>query len=244
MRRLAILVVVLVCFFASASGVKASMITVNSKGAAVWNVLGESDSLTLDVVKPSAVSIKEINGNQETQNANIALLISEGTVNLNVKSEDQNKTLQLRDFSGDLVQVEQRPQVASFKIFYKDGNFVFKQGEISASTSYPVKIDSANARVSLQTPSGELNLGILPKDAVDDLVRAKVISKINGQQKIILGEQVNGQLAYNIPGIKTINLFNVTNLDVDVVGNVSATTGEILSVDQPVWLRILGFVFS
>jgi hypothetical protein len=37
---------------------------------------------------------------------------------------------------------------------------------------------------------------------------------------------------------------NLFELDIPVSTSVSALTGEILSVDQPTWLKVLGFMFS
>jgi len=113
-----------------------------------------------------------------------------------------------------------------------------------ALTDFPIKIDPKRAELSVATSTGQRILPFLPKEAFEAALRARVISKLKSGETMQLTEGEQGKLAYQIPGERTLNFLNLFELDIPVSTSVSALTGEILSIDQPAWLRILGFVFS
>jgi hypothetical protein len=52
------------------------------------------------------------------------------------------------------------------------------------------------------------------------------------------------KLAYEIAGDRIVNLFNIYKYAVPVKVQVSASTGEIISIDQPTWLKVVSFLFA
>jgi len=75
---------------------------------------------------------------------------------------------------------------------------------------------------------------------ISTLKNTKIVSLYDN---IKITERENGELIYEVKGekaIKILGLFNVRgNVDVDV----SASSGEVLTINEPLWLKILGLIF-
>lgn len=201
---------------------KAALITVNPQGKIIWQVLGDS---TIEVKKVA----------QNTNESQIALTNDNGTTKLN--------GIDVSNFKDTLIELEARPDSSDLKISGSNGTFSIEENGVTAQTQFPITIDAAKNELSVTTATGDRVIAILPYEAVQSLMRANYINKVN-QNQINLDESSKGELQYKVDGIKNINLFNIANIDAKVSSNVSATTGEILKLDQPQWLKFFGFVFN
>ncbi|OGM05390.1 hypothetical protein A2125_02110 [Candidatus Woesebacteria bacterium GWB1_43_5] len=225
--------------FYSPAYVDASILVVNKSGEIVWNVLSTSDQLALSIGEKNDIEIREIAGGTGS-NQSILLKKENEKMVLNVGDEKQ---LDVTDWKNDLIEIEERGDVKKLTVLVKDGKFVINQGDIFAKTDFPVRIDPRENELSLITSSGSTALLVFPLEATQTSLRSKFISQIT-DRNLEIREKDSGILAYSVKGEKAINIFNVVNFNVPVIAFVSTTTGEILSVDQPAWLSILGFLFS
>ena len=220
----------------------ASVVSVDKNGNIVWNVLSAEDSL--GVVKPQTLTVTSVSlANTAGSSAEISLSRLDGRVSLDVKDNGQNKSLDVSGLTGDVIDIEARPQVQSLKIGLLEDKFSLIQGDVIATTVFPISVDPKTASLSVLTDSGNRYILIFPRDAFSDAVRAKIISKL-GQNGVSLLENAKGELNYHLSGVKTINIFNLATYDVPTTADISATTGEVLKIDQPVWYRLLSFLFS
>ncbi len=217
----------------AASDASAALITITNKGEVVWEVLG--DSTSLDIPKPPQISIKSIAENTPSNNSQIALDNTNGKITLNGMDVTGTKT--------DLVEVVARGDANNLKISQSNGQFTIEENGITANTSFPININPVKNELTVRTPSGDRLISILPYEAAISLVRGKFIDKVK-DNKINLNENGNGQLEYLISGTKSINLFNVAEINADVTGSVSASNGEVIKIDEPQWLKLFGFLFS
>ena len=192
-----------------------AIITVAPNGKILEQVLGDS---TLQV-KSVAEGVAVANGKIELSNA--------GTINT----------------KEDLVEVEARGNSNDLKIAASGNEFNIGENGIVASTAFPITIDPVKNELSVTTSSGERVVTVLPYEAALVVKRGKFIDDINSNQ-ITLSEDSKGELQYLIKGERNINLFNLATIKADVSSNVSASTGEILKLDEPQWLRLFGFLFS
>ncbi len=220
----------------------ASIITINRKGEIVVNVLSLEESIELEIPERDYLEIRDITDKDLEPDAKISLLREDGRVKLQVSSESGDKSLDITDYKDDVIEIEERPKVRRLSIKVSEGNFIIEQGGVVAETEYPINIDPEIARLTVETPTGLRFLSILPWEAVESVLRSKYINKINAENKLSLFEE-DKDLTYKVEGDKVINLLDIIKYSTPVSVKVSASTGEIISIEQPTWLKILGFLF-
>lgn len=240
MRRYSFIFIFLSFFFLFPENTSASIVTINPQGEAIVNVLSDQD-VFLEIPKSESLKVNEVKGVDEKDGSTIALAREEDKVVLTVDGEDHEKSLDVTNLKEDLIEIEERPSVEKISIKLAGDKFVLKQDNLIAFTDYQIKVNPEIAGITLGTPSGFRFLSIFPKSAVETVLRAKVMNKINNS--IEINEGSDGVLSYIVSGERVINLFNLYEYSVPVEARVSASTAEVLSVDQPEWLRILGFLF-
>ncbi len=220
--------------------VEASIITVKPSGEVVWKVLGETTEGIL-TEKPT-LTFEQI---LPTQGADVKeITLSRVNGDLNIEIDDKQSTLEGDLLKEDIVEIEERPRVRKISIASSDGGFVINQPGASAITGYPVIIKTKEGSLMVKTQTGERNVYIMPLGAIQSLLRSKLIDRYDRNEKFILEEAREGQLTYKINGQRVINLFNIYQYEVPVAGVVSAITGEIISVEQPSWLKVFNFLFT
>ncbi|MCH7641106.1 hypothetical protein IID22_02845, partial [Patescibacteria group bacterium] len=229
-------------FATSAQVTRASLVTIDKEGKVVINVLSAEESIELEIPRRDYLEVKNIAEVTPDPDAKISLLRVNGKVKLNISTSSGDKSLDVTNYKGEIVEIEERPAVERIAISVLGDKFEIVQRGVVAITTYEINIDPQTARITLETPSGLRFLSILPRQAVDITLQAKYINRIGGQDKLDLKEE-GGDLSYVVHGDKVINPFDLFEYNVPVKVYVSASTGEILSVDQPTWLRILGFLF-
>lgn len=225
----------LLFYFFGTTGAQASIITVDKTGKITVKVLAESSELAIKDIK--------VDGSEGAGSA-ISLSKENGKFALNVVSSEGEKTLDVTELGGDLIEIEERPEVKRVNIGLSHGMFTIQQEDIVATTNFPISINPETAKIALLTPSGQKFLSILPRDAFESGLRAKSISKLQEGTNLALVEAGGKELLYQIEGEKTINVFNLLSVDVPVRASISAFSGEVVSLEQPVWLKVLGFMFS
>jgi len=206
------------------SSSKAAMVTIKPDGYVEWQVLGDS---TLEV--------KSVAKNLATANSQISLNNTNGKIELN--------NVDVTNLKEDLVDVQARANTSDLKIGSSGNDFTIEENGITANTSFPITIDPVKNELSVTTSSGSRLISVLPYEGSLSVIRAKLIDKVI-DNKVTLNENSDGLLQYSVNGTKNINLFNVASITVNINSTVSATTGTILKVDEPQWLRVFGFIWQ
>ena len=147
------------------------------------------------------------------------------------------------DYSDEIIEIEERPESEKMTILLKDGKFLLRQNDITASTDYEITVDPERARLLLEAPGGKQYLSIMPREAIQTLLRAKTVSTLDYASGIQIVENEDHNLTYEVKGEKLLNFFDFYYHPVEVTAYVSALTGEITKIDQPQWLQIIGFLF-
>jgi len=241
MRKITFFITSIIFFFAFSSPVKAEIVTLKKDGVIILNVLSSQDSL--GIPRKDSLEIKEV-VNEPSEQKEMVLLAKEGDeYKLNVYSDDGNKELDVTNISGDIIEIEERPSVKNLKIGVSENSFYLQEGGIVAKTNFPISVDSKNAEISIKTESGEHFIAITPADAYQYSLRSKDLSKLTNEDIQILEKNV-GEIVYEIPGEKTLNLFGLVNYDIPVKVSVSTLTGEITNVETETWMKVLVFFFG
>lgn len=245
MKRIIFVVVLFLLYAFSVTRIQASLIVIDPQGVVVWNVLSSQDEVDLEIPRRDFLEVRNIGADADSASAvKISLRRIDGHVQLKVASSEGEKELDVTDYTEDLVEIEERPELTRLKIGLIQDKFSIQQKGVVALTEFPISIDPATAQLSVETPTGAKYLSILPHQAVESTLRSKTINRFSSGQKVPLIEAEHGELVYTVSGNRVINLLNLFSYKVPVSVDVSASTGEIVSVTQPTWLKVFGFLFA
>ena len=242
LRFLFSLVFSLTIFLSLPFRVHASLVTIDNQGKVIVNVLSAEESIELEIPSSEFLEIKNVVSETLEGDAKISLAKVDGKATLEVSSPSGNKSLDVTNYKKEVIEIEERPQVQKLTISVSGDKFVIGQRNVFAETDYQINIDASTARLTLETPSGLRFLSILPRQATDSVLRAKYINRIESEKKLLIKEE-GSELAYEVYGDKVLNFFNFFEYPIPVSVKVSASTGEILFVDQPTWLKVINFLF-
>lgn len=242
-KLLLILSLVTSAYCLVSSPVHAAFVHILPDGKTIWNVLGDETALT--VQKPEKIDITNVtNNNLALSDAQVSLTKTAGSDNvvLDVKNETGDHQADVTNIKDNLVEIESRPQTQKIAISYKEGNFLITENGNTAKTVFPITVDAKTNQLSVTTPSGSRVLTVLPYEATANALKANLLTQEPDSSEIT--ENANGQLSYLLAGKKELNFFNLFPYKFDTKVYISAVTGEVLKVDSPGWLKILGFLFS
>jgi len=242
MKKIFIPFVIFVLFFFSDKNIYASILKVERDGNIVWKVLSDEDSTALEVPKRSSLEVKEVVKETPTSDTQILLKKSDQKISLVVTSNGSTKDLDVTNWKDDLVEIEERPGIQRVTIGLTDGKFSLGQNGITALTDYPINIDPKTSELSLTTSSGNRFISILPYQAVESVLRSRIVNKVESD-RLEISEEAQ-ELQYKIFGEKVLNFFDIYKYSIPIKTSVSATTGEILFVEAPSWYKIFGSLFS
>ncbi len=235
MNRLAILLGFGALFLMSASGVDASLINIAQDGAVTVNVLASEDSPDVSQIggEQSSFSLNNIDLSIQKRDENTYLYLDNG---------EQTKTLDITNYNDDLVEVEGRQGIQKLTISKIDDNYQIQQDGLIVVTDYQIDVNAKDGDLLIVTPTGKKYLLVFPTEAALTLLRSKVVNKISKDQKIQMSEN-DGVLTYAIFGKKVFSVFGFLGFEIDVQTKVSATTGEVVAITSPEWMKILSAVF-
>lgn len=231
----------LLLFTLSAESVKAGLVTINKEGEVIINVLAYSDKLSLEISKKSEIDISKIADELSSSGEKISLYKEGDIVNLEISGEDEIKKLDVTGWENEVVEIEEREDTKKVRILLVDNKFAIEQNGFVATTEYPIDVDAEKNNISLNTPTGSVHLSILPFNAAETLLKSKTLTTVTSASLV---EKDPGKLIYEISGEREINLFNIFNYSVEVKAQVSVLTGEILFIDQPVWLKAISILLG
>lgn len=221
-----------------------SLLVIDESGEVIWKVLSSTDSISLSIPQREHLEVTDVAASSETaSDAKISLEKEGENISLSINSSEENRNLDVTNWQDDLIEVEERGETKKLVIRIIDGEFSIEQKGISVTTSYPINIDPKRNEISVQTPSGARFLSILPIEAAESALRAKVITKFTSEKASLI-ERDRGELVYVFNGEKILNLFNLLDYPIKVEASISVLTGEIVHVEQPPWLRVLSFLLS
>lgn len=215
----------------------ASLIKIMPNGNLALNVLG------LSVEKPASLEIKELALGDESDAVVAFSKNAEGKISLTITSDNANSQFDVTNYQEEIVEIEERKEASRVSISQEGGEFVLRQKDVAAKTTYPLSINPKSAEITVSTPSGARYLAVLPYAAYETAVKAQAISGLEKDGRMEIKEGEDGVLAYIIPGEKTLDLFNIIEYKVPIKASISASTGEVVLIDAPSWYRILGFLF-
>lgn len=229
--KVCVCLILLAVLLLNSGSAYAALLTFTDDGEVYWNVLGVEDDSTLEVKKVADQLVAGSPSSVSLSNNGDSVYLSYGP---------DGKKVDVTDYKDNIVELEEK---GSRKLGIKateDGFSLSEQGVI-AETSFPIKVNSPENKLAVSTSTGERFLGMLPYDAVAQLIRTKIISSVKGE-KISLVENQEGEVAYVVEGEKQIALFNIINIKVPIRVEISAISGTVLEVKEPLWYSVVDFL--
>lgn len=241
-----ILIIVTVLFFLSHTSFvsAASLVSITNKGEIEWNVLPARDEILASSPEPETLRVKNIAQNTNSnESAQVQLRNNAGKVTLTVNDGTNTQEADVTGYADEIIEIEQQTTPARIAILASDGGFLIREQNVTAHTAYPLAIEPEIKRIVVETNSGKHFLGVLPSEALSQVVKGNILDVI-GDNDVQITEVEAGELQYAIAGKKTLNILHIFEYEVPVTARVSAIDGQILAVDQPVWLPIASFLFA
>lgn len=238
MRKVVFLLSFILFFFLSSSAFASSLLRIDKEGNLTVNVLSAQSQTNLVLPNNGILEIKKI-ANVMTGEDEIVLRKEGERYNLYF---DESNSIDITNWKESVVQIEEKEENKEADILLENGEFSLVQAGVRANIPFPIKINPKKKKFQLETPYGDKYLAVLPFEAALISLRSKSLSKLDEAPFKLLEE--NKDIVYHIFGKKTINFFNVYNLDTSVVAKVSASTGEVINVEEPLWLKLLSIFLT
>lgn len=229
--------------FLAYTPVSAAFVTVQQNGEVIMNVLPAQDDIE-SAKQPDSLKVTNVaNTDTPSQTAEIAIKNQSGKVELTVNDGSNTQLADVTGITDEIIEIEQQDAPSKISVLASGEGFILKEKNISAFTSFPITIDPAQKRISLQTSSGAQFLSILPAEALGQVVQSRIIDVIDGDHLTLTNGEL-GEVQYSIQGKRTLNILNVFEYEVPVAASVSATNGKVIAIDQPIWLPIASLLFT
>lgn len=146
----------------------------------------------------------------------------------------------------DLFKIEDRLGRAGIKVATEGGKLVVVRNNVGALSQFPIQLDLNTNQLIASTSAGPKTLTTLPDQAVQNLLAANVISRLDSavlqeaaqsggltsvSDVVALGEK-NGVPVYEIAGLKDHRLLGFIPVTTPVTVVVSAETGQTVAQEQ------------
>ena len=242
MKKVLSLLLSSILLFITSSTVSASLLTINKDGGITWKVLSEQDSVVLEIPTHSYIEVKKTTDDQVGKPSLVSLARVDGKVSLVVSSKDEERELDVSSAQGELVEIEERAETQKLSIGLNGNEFTLKQKGATARTRFPITIDTKKAKLLVTTESGDHFLAVLPHQAVQTILRTKLLSQISREKIEIIEEE--RELQYLVFGEKVIDIYGLFQYSIPVSTKLSASTGEIMSIEAPIWYKAVAFLLT
>ncbi len=153
----------------------------------------------------------------------------------------------------ELFKIEDRLGRNDIKVATEGAKLLVARNNVGALSNFPLQLDLNTNQLIVSTPAGSKTVTTLPDQAVQNLLAANIISRLDPavlQQAaeqgdltsvsgvVALGER-NGVLSYEIAGLRDFRLLGFIPITTPVTVFVSAETGQTVAQEQPLLSTIV-----
>lgn len=190
------------------------------------NVLSESDNKS----RGSGISAK-------TENEGVKSETPES-----VETAEPEETPEPEEFEDEQeVEVKKGTNKSKIKIRSGKNKFEFQQegASFSVKSNFPLSVNPVTRQLTVITPAGTKIVAVLPQQAIDNMLADGIVTTTT---EVDLKTESDGSVSYNINGTKNEKLLGVFDVAVPKNLIVSAQTGQVLTVNQSTFSKILDFL--
>ena len=127
--------------------------------------------------------------------------------------------------------------------------FSITNKDTKADTMFPVNVDLANRKLSVDTPLGIKDLNVLPNQAVQSVLGQKVLDKIEtttstsgAQLQVVELKLFANNPVFQVQGVDDKKLFGIIPVAVNKTALVSADTGQVVKTNTDLVNSILNLL--
>lgn len=176
--------------------------------------------------------------------------VKDGKVKIETKVKNDGDEVELEDEAEDeaLEELEAELEEEDIKIATAPGQIALVNQRVGALSNFPLSVDPTTKQLTVTTPAGSKVVAVLPQQAIDNMLAAKIITDIIGEKatnelasipSLVKLEIENGVLGYKIKGTKTHKLLGLIPVKTTVEAFVSAENGQVVESSQSLLGRIL-----
>lgn len=221
-----------------------ALLSIAPDGQITWQVLAFSDELNLAIPNYSSLEVESLAlSSTPSPPTTVYLQKNVDHIELTVESGNVQQAADVTNFSEDIIEIKQTLEPQTVRISAKDGTFSIAQNGVSAQADFPIQVSADRRQISVETASGLKYLAVLPYQAVENALQANLINRLDSAGSVHLSESSSGELEYQISGARVIDVLNIIQHRIPVQASISASTGQVLHVDQPLWFSVLSFLF-
>lgn len=138
-------------------------------------------------------------------------------------------------------EVREGANKSKIKIRSGKNKFEFQQEgtKFSVESDFPLSVNPTTRELTVTTPAGTRVVAVLPQQAIDNMLAVGIVTTTT---EVGLKTESDGSLSYDIDGAKNEKLLGVFDVAVPKNLIVSAQTGQVLTVNQSVFSKILDFL--
>lgn len=129
----------------------------------------------------------------------------------------------------------------TIRVEKKNNKFTFSNENFEADSEFPVSVDSVTKELKITTPKGEKIVTILPDSAINNMIAQNVIDQISlgSGNAVEVRVDANGNVFYEISGLKNGKLFGFFSVAIPKTLNVSAQNGSLTNVSETLTSKLL-----
>lgn len=197
----------------------------------------------------------------------IEIRIVNGQTVIKIKNEHDEEVEASREAENELLEeANEKLEEEDIKIASTSAGLGFVHHGKKVRTNFPLTIDPSTGQLFVTTPAGTKVVAILPQTAIDNMLRAGILTHVEGSPSpspsppesttsasatpsaTVAGAaieltQVHDQPAYIISGIRQQNFLGIVPVDIKLKAVVSIQDGQLVDVQQGIIARILD-IFS
>ncbi|MCL4366363.1 hypothetical protein M1437_04005 [Patescibacteria group bacterium] len=175
-----------------------------------------------------------------------------------IDAENKNgKKVELKDDGMEKAQedIDNKLENEGIKISTESGKPVITKNNIKAEIDFPLSVDIATRQLTVTTPNGQKAVTVLPDQAIQTLLSANIINKIQGQianasPSAKLGN-INGTIklevkdqtvVYKVNGEKEYKVLGFIPISTPVTAFVSAESGNLVTQEQSLLANLIKLI--
>ncbi len=153
----------------------------------------------------------------------------------------------------ELFKIEDRLGKNDIKVATEGAKLLVTRNNVGALSNFPLQLDLNTNELIASTPAGSKTLTILPDQAIQNLLAANIISRLDpailqeaaqsggltSVSDVVALDEKNGALVYEIAGLRDHRLLGFIPVTTSVSVVVSAETGRIVTQEQSLLSTII-----
>lgn len=165
---------------------------------------------------------------------------------IKIKAEGFDDTFESSE-SADILNFipKNMPLSGKIKIKAENGKIEFESESVNTGTKLPVSVDSKTNTLRVQTPSGNVNLVVLPQQAIDNLKEKFEIKEIvDSELETTENPKLKGEGAvYKLKVKKNVKFLGFLDMPAEFEYEIGTQTGDIVLDKNPWFMSLAGFLF-